>query len=94
MPDYQYTDQNGHIYHATHRMLYSTGVTCTVCGAEMWRRPQPVMVSWGGLAPSQGDMPLVGKHLIATADERRDAFLKLHEQHERDGVTKFGEDGG
>jgi hypothetical protein len=67
---------------ATHRMLYTTSIICGTCGAEMWRKPQPVTVTWGGLAPSGGEPSPAVQELLRTAPERRDAFEAEHEAHE------------
>lgn len=55
MPEYTYMDKNGHTKKIIHRMLYSTGIACEICGAGMWRKPPTrVAVNWNGLAPSAG----------------------------------------
>ena len=82
---YTYMDGDGHVVTMDHRMLYTTSVICNQCGAEMWRKPQPVNVTWGGLAPSQGQIQPNIQELIDTADERRDKFNAEHEEHERRG---------
>jgi hypothetical protein len=82
MPEYRYKDANGHKMDVVHPMAWSEPVICSTCGAEMWRVPQPVTVTWGGLAPSGGDLaPEIQQHL-ATADEQRDRFARAHEEHE------------
>lgn len=83
MGQYLYIDENGHQMTVTHRMLYTTSIVCSVCDAEMWRKPQPITVTWGGMAPSQGELHPEIRGLIDTADERRDAFEAEHEAHER-----------
>ena len=84
MGEYLYIDDEGHEVTITHRMLYTTGIICGTCGAEMWRRPQSPYVTWGGLPPSSGEMSPEIKNLIDTAPERRDKFAEVHEKHERD----------
>lgn len=84
MPEYQYKDENGHVTTVTHRMLYSTGIVCTTCDAEMWRVPQPVLVTWGGLAPSAGDLAPDVQDIVNNADRNRAAFEEVHEKHERE----------
>lgn len=83
MPEYLYTDGEGHEVTKTHRMLYTTSVYCDICGAEMWRKPQPVSVTWGGLSPSQGAVNKRIRNLINSAPERRDNFDKAHDAHEK-----------
>jgi hypothetical protein len=83
MPEYLYVDGEGHLATVNHRMLWSTGVVCTTCGAEMWRKPQPVAVVWGGLPPSGGDLNPNVQELLDTAPERRERFEAQHEEHER-----------
>jgi hypothetical protein len=83
MGEYLYIDEQGHNLTVTHRMLYSSSVVCDACGAEMWRKPQPVSVTWGGLAPSGGELAPDVQELIDTAPERRAVFEAEHEAHER-----------
>lgn len=83
MPEYLYTCPEQHEATITERMLYSTGHVCAACGLEMWRKPQITTVVWGGLAPSEGEPAPAVRELIDTADERRDKFEELHEEHER-----------
>ena len=82
MPEYVYTDGK-HTKHATHPMEWSTGVICTLCGAEMWRKPQVAAVIWGGLPPSGGEpAPDIQQHL-RNIDKSRDDFEREHDEHER-----------
>ena len=83
MPQYQYKDENGHMTTVTHRMMYSTGIVCTTCDAEMWRVPQSVMVTWGGLPPSGGDLAPDVQNIVNNADRNRAKFEETHENHER-----------
>lgn len=83
MPEYLYTDELGHLSTVTHEMFYNGDVICDQCGAEMWRKPQPINVTWGGLAPSKGEVNPEVQHLLDTADERRAKFDAEHEEHER-----------
>lgn len=90
MPEYTYLDPNGHITTVTHRMLYTTAVTCTICDAEMWRRPPNISaVHWGGVAPSAGEYHPNFRRFLDTTEERRDKYEeKLDERHrhkQRDG---------
>ena len=82
MPEYLYIDSNGHEQTITHRMIYNSDVICSICDELMWRKPQPFVVNWGGLPPSGGELNPDIKHLLDTADERRDAFDEEHESHE------------
>jgi hypothetical protein len=70
MPEYLYKDSKGHIDSLSHRMLYSTAVTCPECGAAMWRIPQLPNVNWGALRPSQGELSPAAKDLIYNRDKR------------------------
>lgn len=72
MPEYIYLDNNHHTETVTHRMLYTTGIVCAACGLEMWRKPQPFLVNWGGIRPSQGELAPAIKEHIKRAPENRD----------------------
>jgi len=83
MPEYLYKCENEHLEDVVHPMLWSTGVVCAVCDNLMWRVPQAVSVTWGGLAPSDGDLaPEIQQHL-STLDEQRADFEQIHDEHER-----------
>jgi hypothetical protein len=82
MPEYIYKDTRGHTTSITHRMLYSTGIVCTTCDADMWRVPQRVTVTWGGLAPSAGEPAPEVQDIVNNADRNRAAFEETHENHE------------
>lgn len=84
MPDYIYKCAYNHYETQTHRMLYSTGIVCGVCNTDMRRVPQVVTVTWGGLAPSAGDMHPNIRGLINDAPEKRAEFDGIHEEHERE----------
>lgn len=83
MPDYTYTDPNGHTTTVTHRMLYTTAVICTICDAEMHRRPpQIAAVLWSDMRPSRGEYHPNFRRFLDTTDERRDKYEeKLDERH-------------
>ena len=72
MPEYIYMDKNDHRQTMTLPMEYSTAVICTTCGLEMWRKPQQVTVTWGGLRPSQGEVNPVIRSMIDDAPRRRE----------------------
>jgi hypothetical protein len=83
MPSYVYKCENGHTQDVIHRMLYTTGIVCVVCDARQWRVPQPITVTWGGLAPSGGNIsPQVEAH-INGADRARAEFEAVHDEHEK-----------
>lgn len=82
MPEYLYRDRRGHERWVFQRMLYSTATMCD-CGLLMQRVPLPVAVNWGGMRPSRGELHPKIRRLIETAPERRDAFARRHEEHER-----------
>lgn len=80
MPEYTYTDELGHIVTMTHKMMYNGPVHCTQCGGEMWKRPQLVAVTWGGLPPSSGELsPTIADH-VRNADRNRDDYLRRKEE--------------
>lgn len=83
MPVYEYKCENDHHTTVTHRMFYTTAIICIACDEEMWRVPQPINVTWGGLAPSQGEYSPEIKAHLATLDQQRDEFAAEHEAHER-----------
>jgi hypothetical protein len=83
MPEYTYKDTSGHITSVTHRMLYSTAIVCTTCDAQMWRVPQSITVTWGGLAPSAGEPAPEVQDAIKNVDRNRAEFEEVHEEHER-----------
>lgn len=87
MPTYLYRDARGHAREMEHRMLYSTGIVCE-CGAPMWRVPQIPMVNWQG-GRAIDSRPAEVQRLLDTVPERKDAYWKMKDQHQRDGVTKF-----
>ena len=91
MPVYEYLDENGHETTITHRMEYSTGIVCTVCGLEMWRKPASgVNVTWGGLAPSQGEQPdFIKNHLADVNGNRARNDEKYQNKKEQDGITTY-----
>ncbi|KPJ89946.1 MAG: hypothetical protein AMJ53_15260 [Gammaproteobacteria bacterium SG8_11] len=83
MPEYLYTDAEGHQVTKRHRMLYTTGIICDDCGGPMWRKPQPVAINWGGLAPSQGEL----------APELQRLTNESERQRRHDALEKELEDG-
>jgi hypothetical protein len=91
MPRYLYADAHGHRRELSHRMLYTTGIVCFECGDAMHRVPQAPRINWNGNRAGYEPAPAV-QELINTAPERKDKFLEMKEQHERDGVTKFTAD--
>lgn len=74
MPEYIYMDKNDHRQTMTLPMAYSEPVICSVCGATMWRKPQAVAISWGGLRPSQGEIHPNIQHMINDAPRRREEY--------------------
>lgn len=83
MPEYLYKDANGHTTSVVHPMMWSTGIVCTTCDLDMWRVPQPVTVTWGGLPPSAGDLSPGVRNMVDNADRNRAEFQEIHEKHER-----------
>ena len=81
MPDYLYRCASGHEWSRIERMLYGTAILCPMCGADAWRKPQPVGVNWGGLRPSQGELSPAVKDLINGVDERKDRHAAMKEYH-------------
>lgn len=82
MPQYLYIDQFRHHVTLTARMGYTTGVICATCGAEMWRKPQAVSVTWGGLRPSQGELSHEIQDHIRDVDRKRDRYEDKHGDHD------------
>lgn len=83
MPDYTYSDGNGHTIEVNHRMLYTTGVLCAICNADMHRVPQPVRINWNGVPPSKGDMVPAVRDLANNADRRRDEVDRKWETYQQ-----------
>lgn len=83
MPTYTYIDANGHTETITEPMFCNAVHLCAACGLEMWRKPQAVSVTWGGLKPSGGYRSPEVQNLLDTVDERRDKLAQKHEEHER-----------
>ena len=84
MPEYTYTDEQGHVTTITHRMLYTTAIICAVCDLEMWKRPPQIAgVLWGGLPPSAGDTIPEFREFVDTADERRDRYEEKLDERRR-----------
>ena len=83
MPEYLMRCKNGHEQTVFQHMEPTAQTTCPICGSPMWRKPQPVMVNWNGLRPSQGELHPEIKELVDTAPERRAAFEQEHEEHEK-----------
>lgn len=83
MPTYTYIDFEGHTETITEPMFCDVIHVCAACGSEMWRKPELVSVTWGGLKPSGGDRPREVQELLDNVDRRRDEFAKKHEEHER-----------
>jgi hypothetical protein len=80
MPEYIYTDAYRHEQTATLPMTSTAVVICTACGAQMWRKPQPISVTWGGLRPSQGEIHPDIKQLIDGRPQRLEAEAQEKEQ--------------
>lgn len=77
MPAYCYRCPKGHEIPRTERMLYGTAIVCESCQAAMHRVPQPVMVNWGGLRPSAGQMhPRIAEHIAAAPRLQDDMAAK------------------
>jgi len=83
MPIYTYIDENGHAETITEPMMCKAIHICAACGLVMWRKPLAATVTWGGIKPSGGYRPPEVQRLLDTVDQRRDAFAKKHEEHER-----------
>lgn len=84
MPEYTYKDANGHVVTMTHEMMYNGPVHCTLCGGEMWKVPQIVAVTWGGLPPSQENIhPNIAGH-IRNVERNRDEYRHKKEQRDED----------
>ena len=83
MPEYLYKCPEAHTTSITHPMLFNGAISCTICNGQMWRVPQSVTVTWGGLAPSEaGEMsPEVADH-INNADRKRDEYQAMKEARE------------
>lgn len=81
MPEYLYRDAAGHQQAVTHRMLYSTGVTC-LCGRPMHRVPQAARLNWNG-GRAVHELPYSVRRVLATVDQRRDALAKAKEGYDR-----------
>lgn len=82
MPDYIYRCVNGHETSVTEPMFAQSEIICG-CGLAMWRKPQIVGVTWGGLPPSRAGMSPVVQDMIDGADKRRDEYLRDKElRHE------------
>lgn len=80
MPEYLYTDNAGHLQNVTHSMTYNGQITCDICTAVMWRKPQPFRVSWGGLAPSAGGIPALAQELNETRAEREERYRRAKDE--------------
>ena len=80
MPTYVYMCPNGNTETMTLPMFYDEPVICAGCGLEMWRKPQAVTVTWGGLKPSEDDHPEWLKDHIRDAPRNRDEYWKKKEQ--------------
>lgn len=83
MPTYTYTDELKHVTTFTEPMLFQGERHCTICGAVMWRKPQPFAIHWAGMKPSAGEYSYAIRNHLSTLDEQRDKFTERHEQHER-----------
>lgn len=82
MPEYTYIDSNEHRKEVVHRMLYSTGVICEICGEKMWRLPpRRVAVNWGGFSVSEMSPEI--QELYTDVDRKRDEFRERHDEHEK-----------
>jgi len=82
--NYVYKCPAGRTIELEHRIYYSTAVICAECGERMYRVPQPFLVNWNGLRPSQGELTGEVKEYLRDADRRRAEFEVKHEMHERD----------
>jgi len=84
MPNYTYTDVNGHEFTVS-RSFYDSddGYVCDICGKDMHRAYQVPRINWGGLSPSQGEYHPEVQELLNTKDERRAQFDEEHEAHEK-----------
>ena len=72
---YQYRCPAGHERTRRHPMAYDQETIC-ICGEKMHRVPQPFMVQWNGLAPSQGALGPAALDLLdpAKQEERIEAY--------------------
>ena len=85
MPNYTYTDENGHEFDCVLPYDFNDVIICTTCGAEMWRKPPSnVAVNWGGLSPSamESMSPEIASHMT-DLDHKRAEFERIHDEHEK-----------
>lgn len=80
MPEYTYTDPQHHEAVMTISMKSTAVVICIACGAQMWRKPQLINVTWGGLRPSQGEIHPNIHALINGRSRRLEAEAREKEQ--------------
>lgn len=83
MPIYTYKDENGHITEIIHAMTQDEPYFCPICGAEMWRVPQPVSAIWHGDKPSAGGWHPLVKQLKADKGKNQEKFYRKREEHYR-----------
>ena len=75
---YIYSDGK-HQKEAEHGMMESPVIVCDICGQPMHRKPQAIMVNWGGLPPhlehvrGAGAREFINPNAIA---KRRDEYNK------------------
>lgn len=84
MPEYVYLDRNGHTWDLIRPMIDHEDVICEICGSVMWRKPQIFTVTWGGLAPSQGELNPEIKEHIEAAPENQAIVQKEKESYKDD----------
>lgn len=82
-PEYLYVCENSHFHSVVHSMSDDPKIKCIICGERMWRKPQASAINWEGSKPSGGGPAPDVQRLIDTAPERKDEFLRRHEEHER-----------
>jgi hypothetical protein len=56
---------------------------CPICDGQMWRKPQVVTVTWGGLKPSDGEHSPEFTNHINNIDQIRDLTDEKYEKRAR-----------
>ena len=95
MPYYDYLDKNGHQVEIYHGMNSTAIIRCERCGLVMWRRPPSIAgVIWGGLAPSQGEVPgFIAEHISRASENRDNNDKKYSSKKEVNGITEYAIEG-
>lgn len=77
MPEYLYRCPNcGRTDYISHGMREKLELLCVICDTPMVKKPIALMVNWGGLKPSQGELHPNIKKVIDDAPRRRDEEAK------------------